>query len=233
MAKIIHKIIEEQIRKWEHKSPDKKKIVTPKGQPYPVITISREFGARGGALASLMGEKLGFKVWDKDILQAIADNLGSNQELLKSLDENRRKLIEDAVVGFMTKVNTNVNYHRSLNRVIKTIEHHGNAIIVGRGANYICQNLHAFNLRIVSPIDKRVTDYAAREGISKEEAYSMIRKIDAERTEFIRFYFKKDVANPSDYDLVLNSGIFSLHDMMAIIIDAYEHKSGLKLSIFD
>ncbi len=234
MAKIIHKIIEEQIKTWEHKSSDKKKkITTPKGQPYPVITISREFEARGSALASLMGEKIGFKVWDKEILQAIADKLGSNQKFLESLDESHRESIKDAVVGFMKNVHTNVNYHRSLNRVIKTIEYHGNAIIVGRGANYICQNPHAFNLRIVCPIEKRAADYAASEGITKDEAYSVIKNTDEERAEFVRYYFKKDVDKSSDYDLILNSGTFSLQDMMTIVIDAYEHKSGLKLEILN
>ena len=233
MAKILQKIIEEQIKSWELESSGKNKIVTSKGNPYPVITISREFGARGAALAALMGEKIGFKVWDKDILQAIAEKLGSNQKYLKAVDESRREFVQDVVIGFMKSVNTHVNYLRTLNRLIRTIEHKGNALIVGRGANYICKNPHSFHVRIVSPVEKRAKGYATREGISTQEAMSIIKKTDAERSEFIRYHFKQDVNNSSDYDIILNSGIFSLQDMMSIIIEAYEKKSGLSLEVIN
>lgn len=231
MVKILHKIIDEQIRSWELESSFRNKVVSPKGTPYPVITISREFGARGAALAAFMGEKIGFKVWDKEILQAIADKLGSNQKYLKSLDENRRELISDAVAGFMKNVNTNVNYIRTLNRLIHTVEYHGNAIIVGRGAKYICKNPHSFHVRIVSPLEKRAKDYAALKGMGKEKALSVINKMDAERAEFVRYYFKSDISNASDYDLVLNSGTFNPQEMLAILTEAYEQKSGLKIEM--
>lgn len=233
MSKILQKIIDEQIKSWELESSFKNKIITPKGNPFPVITISREFGARGAALATLIGEKIGFKVWDRDILQAIADKLGSSKKYLESLDENRRVLIEDVVVGFMKNANTNTNYLRTLTRLIRTIEYHGNALIVGRGANYICRDPHSFHVRIVSPILIRATDYAAREGITKAEALSIINKIDMEREEFVRYNFKKDISNAADYDLVLNSGIFSLQEMMAIVTEAYEQKSGFKLEFLN
>ncbi|MDZ7718004.1 MAG: cytidylate kinase-like family protein [Balneolaceae bacterium] len=229
MSKIFHKIIDEQIKSWELESSFKNKIITPKGDPFPVITISREFGARGAALALLMGEGIGFKVWDRDILQTIAKKLGSSEKYLESLDENRRILIEDVVVGLMKNVNTNVNYLRTLTRLIRTIEYHGNAIIVGRGANYICRDPHSFHVRIVSPIEKRAEGYSSRQGITKAEAFSIINKTDAERAEFVRYYFKNEISKASDYDLVLNSGIFSLQEMMKIIVEAYEQKSELKL----
>lgn len=231
MTKIIHKILEEQIKTWEHKSSNREKIATPEGQPFPVITISREFGARGAALAVLLGEKTGFKVWDRNILQTIADRLGSNEKFVEALDESRREMIEDTVVGFMNRASTNVNYLRTLNSVIKMIEQRGNAIIVGRGAIFICRNPHSFHLRIVSPLEKRAVDYASRKEITKKEALSIIKQTDEERAEFVRYYFKKNVAEPSEYDLVLNSGTFSLPEMMGIVVEAYEHKSGFKLEM--
>lgn len=231
MAKILHKIIDEQIKSWEIENSGKNKIVSPKGKPFPVITISREFGARGAALANLIGEKTGFKVWDKNLLEAIADKLGSNQKYLKILDENRRELIEDMVVGFMTNIKTNVDYYRTLNSVVRTIEENGNAVIVGRGANYICKKPESFHVRVVCPLEKRIREYSQRENITAEEAESIIHKIDKERSEFVRYYFKKNVSQSSDYDLLLNSGTFGLQEMMQIFIEAYEQKSGLKLEI--
>lgn len=229
MSKVLHKIIEEQIKTWEIDNISKTPR-TPKGNPFPVITISREFGALGAALAKHMGDRLGFKMWDKDILQAIAEKLGSDKKYLESIDENRRETIEDVVVGFL-KSSTNTGYIRTLNQVIRTLEEHGNAVIVGRGANYICTDPKAFHLRLVSPVRVRTKHIADQQGISKAEAQALITKKDQERAGFINHHFKKDVANASDYDLILNSGVYSLDEMMQIAMLAYEKKTGLRLTL--
>ena len=229
MAKTIHKLLNEQVKTWELETLLDNKLRTPKGEPYPVITISREFGARGAALARKIGGKIGFQVWDKDILQTIANKLGSSQKYLSTIDENRRDLFGDVVLGLMKNVNTNVNYLRSLNRLIRTIEHHGNAVVVGRGANYICRKPQSLHVRVVSPLEKRAVGYASREDLTRSEAEAMIRKIDKERAEFVRYHFGKDVTNPSDYDLVLNSSIYSLDQMLEIVVEAYKQKNSLKL----
>ena len=230
MTTILNKIIEEQVKKWEHDNLAKTPR-TPKGKPFPVLTVSREYGAQGATLAKQMSEKLGFKIWDKEILQVIAEKLGSDKKYLGSLDENRRKTIEDMVVGFLNKSTTNTGYIRTLNEVVSALEDHGNSVIVGRGANYICTDPKSFHLRLVSPLKVRKGHIAAKEGISKSEAQIIINKMDEERSAFVRHHFKKDVSNSSDYDLVLNSGVFTLDDMMEIVMLSYEKKTGLKLSL--
>lgn len=233
MSNTLNKIINEQIKVWEHENSGTNRIISPIENPLPIITISREFGALGATLAALMGEKIGFKVWDQNILRVMAEQLGSNEKTVEEMDENHRELIEDMVAGFMKNVNTNVSYLRSLKKVVKTIETRGNAIIVGRGANYICKKSDSLHVRIVSPLEKRIADYAERKGIDKEEAMSVIRRTDAERAAFVQYYFKKDISKSADYDLILNSGTYSLEEMMAIVMQAYEQKTKHKLRILN
>lgn len=233
MANILNKIINEQIKTWEHNNSGKRKIISPREESLPIITISREFGALGATLANLMGDKIGFKVWDQNILSEMAEQLGSNEKTVEEIDENHRELIEDMVAGFMKNVNTNVSYLRSLKKVVISIENRGNAIIVGRGANYICKKPNSLHVRIVSLLENRVVDYAERKGIDKEEALSIIQRTDAEREAFVQYYFKKDISKSSDYDLILNSGTFSLEQMMSLVIEAYEKKTNNKLKILN
>ena len=232
MSQTLHKIIEKSIKAWEQSSARKNTIV-PESKKYPVITISREFGARGAMLAEYMGEKIGFKVWNRDILQPIAEKLERDEEYLESIDEIRRETIEDVITGFMKNISTNDSYLRTLTQVIKTIEEHGNSLMVGRGGNYICENPDSFHVRIVSPLKKRAAEYASGNDISKGKALEIIQKTDQERAEFIQHSFDKDVNNSSDYDLILNSGTFELHDMMLIILEAYERKTGIALKILN
>jgi cytidylate kinase len=226
MSFTLTKIVEDRIKAWELEKLRNKKFITP-NEHFPVITISREFGSRGAALAEWIGERTGFKVWDREILEAIADELGSNRKFIESLDENRREMIEDAILGFLQNVNTNVNYLRTLIRVVKTIEEHGNAIIVGRGSNYICENPNSVNVRVVSPVKTRIIEYAERNGVTIEEALAEIERTNKERADFVMYNFKRDVNNASDYDIVLNSGTLTLDAMMNIVLEAYRNKTGM------
>jgi hypothetical protein len=228
MARNISKIIEEQINTWKFSN------TVAKSRPaslkkYPIITISREFGARGAALGEYLSEIIGFKVWDKELLQAIAKELGGGVRTVKSLDERRLQTVTDTVTGFLVNIPTNVAYLRSLIRAVETIESYGNGIIVGRGANYICKNSAALHIRVVSPINERIKEYANRENLSPEEARNIIAVKDREREEFILKNFHKDVAEPSDYDLVMNSGMFTIDQMASIVIQAYKEKTGREI----
>lgn len=228
MPMTVSKIVDKQIKEWDRisdivESENKKETI------YPLITISREFGAMGAALAETLGETTGFKVWDKQLLGAIADDLGSDQKLLETLDERRRQDVEDTVSAFIDEIHTNVNYIRSLIRVIKTAEEHGRGIIVGRGGNYIIENRDMLSVRLVRPFESRVEHIAGKHEMKKSEARELVKKKDAEREEFISRYFYKDVNKASDYDLTLNTDTFTLEQTKALVLDAYQMKTGLTL----
>lgn len=230
MPKNIAKLIEEQINAWKFTNTVAKSR-PPTQKKYPIITISREFGARGAALGEYLGEMIGFKVWDKELLQAIANEMGGGVRTIESLDERRMQTVEDTVTGFLMNIPTNMAYLRSLIKVVRTIESYGNGIIVGRGANYICKNPGALHIRVVSPKIKRIAEYASRENISIEEARYIIERKDREREEFVRKNFHKDVAEPSDYHLTLNSDVFAIDKMASIAISAYKKRTGRELKI--
>ena len=193
---------------------------------YPVITISREFGSPGAALAEYLGERTDLEVWDKKLLKAIAEELGSDQKFIETLDERRLQAVEDTVAAFISNLNTNVNYLHSLIRIVRTIEEHGKSIIVGRGANYICEHQNSLHVRLVAPLKHRITDYASRMNMDKREVRELADRKDRERTEFIRQNFQKDISNPLDYDLIINSEKYDLEQMAKIVLNIYKIKTG-------
>lgn len=230
MGRKVTQIVEDQFKSWRHQNRNRIPSKA-KSKFHPIITISREFGALGAALAQVLGKKLGFKVWDKELLHAIADELGSDEKLLETVDERRRNPVEDNLLGFMNNLHTNVNYLLSLNRVVKTVDKLGGSIIVGRGACYICKNDSSFHIRVVAPLSKRIAGYAGRENITHEKAREIINQKDTERADFVKYSFNRDVGNPSDYDLVINSDTYTLEEMADIVIRAYEIKVGFSVSV--
>ncbi len=228
MARSFEQIIENQIKKWEMSNVGR----TRRQKPNPVITISRAFGAQGLALALRLGERTGFTVWDQELVQAVAQEAGGDERLMRSLDEHHRKAIDDAVRGaLMGSPHTNTQYLRALMRVVQTIAQHGNAIIVGRGANYILAPHQRLAVRLVCPLDECVRRYAEREHIDEETARRKIVEMDAVRAEFVRHNFKRDVTDPADYDLVLNVATFDLEALADLVLEAYRLKTGVELPV--
>ncbi len=193
---------------------------------YPAITISREFGSPGAALAEYLGERTDFEVWDKKLLKAISEELGSDQKFIETLDERRQQAVEDTVAAFLSNLKTNVNYLHSLIRIVRTIDEHGKGIIVGRGSNYICENPKSLHIRLVAPLKYRISYYAKLHNLSKREVREMAEQKDRERTEFIRQNFQKDVSNPLDYDLIINSEKYDMDQMAKIVLSTYKIKTG-------
>ncbi len=228
MTLMREQIINAQVQAWEEQQAvrdreDKQRTF------WPIITISREFGARGAALARILAERTGFEIWDKDLIRAVAEERGGDVRMLQTLDEHRQKGIEDAVRGALTGQHTNLKYVRSLMHVVHTVATHGSCIIVGRGANFICKPAQAFRVRIVCPLEQRVQGYADREGLDLREARKTIEKRDADRVDFIRRTFRKDLTAPSNYDLVLNSATYTLDQLADLVLVAYQTKTGLSL----
>lgn len=223
MAKKVAQIIEEQVQFWTLKNASKIHSGPP-SKKLPIITISREFGASGAALAKISGEKLGFKVWDKELFDIISEKLGGNPEYLQSLDENIHSLVEDTLFGFMNHKGTNLNYLLYLVKAIRAIELQGNSIVVGRGANFICTNKRSFHVRIVAPLEQRVLWYANKEGITKHDALKFVTQKDKERAKFIAQNFNRDVEVSSSYDILLNSSVFPLDTLAEIVSTAYTCK---------
>lgn len=229
MARKVEQIIEEQISNWKRRSSLLNK--QPKSAPiHPVITISREFGALGAAVAAEIEKKVGFKVWDKDLLITITNELGGGIRAVELLDEKKQQTLEETITGFIRNMPTSSTYLRSLIKVVHTVEEFGNSVIVGRGANYICQNKGVLNVRVVCPLRERVERYAKREKISQNKAQSIIENKEKERNEFVKLNFNRDQTTASDYGLVLNSKEFTLEQMADIVIDAYKKKNSTQLN---
>jgi len=102
-------------------------------------------------------------------------------------------------------------------RVIATIGKHGNTVILGRGANFILPREEILRIRVVAPLAVRVKNIADWLKVSFEEAKEYIQKIDLERKDFIKKYFKADIDNPENNDLVINLEKLSIETAIEIV----------------
>jgi cytidylate kinase len=172
-----------------------------------IITISREKGSGGRPIAFLVAKKLGkpWKVYHEEIVVEIAKESHLEKKLIKEVDEKNIPAIDSLISSFFGKRYMSLNsYHQNLTKVISTIGHRGNVIIVGRGANFLFPD--ALNIRIICEMNQRIEWLIKYENISKKEAIKRIEESDNERIEFIQKLFHHDVRKAHHYDLIICTG---------------------------
>ena len=67
--------------------------------PAFTIAISRETGTNGAAIGRAVAERLGWSLYDRELLQRIAADLGIHQKHLEHIDERHVGWVREAFAG--------------------------------------------------------------------------------------------------------------------------------------
>ena len=196
--------------------------IRPVGSPHPfTIAVSREAGANGSQVACALGERLGWVVYDRELVQHIAADMGVRTSLLESVDEKHRSWLLECLESFASAPTVSESaYARHLLETLVSLSAHGNCVIVGRGAAQVLPTAVTVRVRLVGPVEDRVKAVCQRFGIPHEEAKRWVERTDSERVRFVKDHFQKDPTDPRGYDLVLNSSRFTVPECADLIIQA-------------
>jgi len=200
----LNSMVEEQLAKWKSANTERKAV---KATPAPVITISREPGSGGSEIARKLAQELKMDLVGAQIIQKIAERADISTKLIESLDEKQITRRDDWLSSLIETRHLWVDaYLRHLTKVIGTFGKQGNFIIVGRGAQYILPPEDTFRLRFIADMEVKIRNVMRDFGSSREDSVKYIIKTDSDRRAYLRKYFNADVTNPSDYDMVINTG---------------------------
>lgn len=230
----VLKLIDRQVAMWEIRdrlgmSTRQPGRTTLDGVEYgPCLLVSRECGSGGSLIARKAGEQLGWTVYDGEIVDEIARVEHERRRLLESVDENCRSRWEQTWQQVLTWAQpADAIYLHGLRQVVMSLGHHGEAVIVGRGARHLLPSSCAVRVRVVAPLARRVAQLAEDEKITEAAARAKIKEIDAARANFIWRTFKQRADAPLNYDLVLNSAELGIHGATEMVLAAISTKLGI------
>src|SRR6516225_4346905 len=83
-----------------HWQARRQQSVSPAAPAGLTIAINREAGAPGTSVAQEVGARLGWPVYDHELIEMIAKEMGLRVNLLETLDEKRQSWILEAMEGF-------------------------------------------------------------------------------------------------------------------------------------
>jgi cytidylate kinase len=185
------------------------------------IALEREAGTFGTSLANELGRRLGWPVYDHELLERIAQEMGLRVSLLESVDERPQHWLQEAFRSFGDAPQVTENaYVRHLVETLLSLGAHGQCVIVGRGAAQILPPESTLRVRLVGPLRHRVVTAARRLHLSESDAARWVHDTDAERVRFVRGHFLKDPTDPAQYDLVLGTSRWSEDDCADLILQA-------------
>ena len=217
------KIIAEKIIEWETK---KKGLSTQSREfgAHPFIAISRDYGCGEEKLVPQFEKTFGWRVYGRNLLDHIANRDALSRQFMETLDEHHENQLEQWVNYLISSGSLlSSDYMIKLSKLIKVIVTHENAIFLGRGANYILQdNPHGVFVKLTAPLNDRIRHIARLKNVSESEAEEMVEQIDRERREFIQQHFQKEVEDPSQFDIVLNTQSMPAEiicKMIAMVLD--------------
>lgn len=235
MSKILRDIpIEKQITKhmqrWEMTRAEWARQTRVAQQPLPgkfgpYITISREYGSGGTELSHLLAEKFGWRVFDREIIEAIAGRTHAREELVARFDEHRQNAMDTYLRNLFTGQrfdNTQYLYH--LSQVLLSLAHNGNAVILGRGANFVLPPEAGLRVRVTAPLALRCVRVMHELSCDEKKALQEINRRDKERKDFLQRQFHVPADDACAYDVTINTAQIEMTAAADLLIRLVEAK---------
>lgn len=217
-----------RIHDWSSKQGEKKaKQETP--MP-PTICISRKIGVGALEIADLVGEMIGYKVVDRQVLEHMASE-GNLSEKTIALFDGRYpgKMKELSAMLFAEKSFIKSDYARQLAKSVIALANMEPTIFVGRGTHLLLPRERVMAVRILSSNEFRIKRVAKLMSVSEAQAEKQMTLVDKEQREFFKTMYGKKDAAPYEFDLVINMDFLVDPQKAARIISyAFKEKFNVK-----
>ena len=200
-----------------------------------IYTIGREFGSAGYEVGRLLAERLGVKLYDKNLLAHAAKDSGFCEEIFENHDE---KPTNSFLYSLVMDTYSGGNYSSApfldmpLNHkvflaqfdTIKKIAERESCVIVGRCADYaLASNPACLNVFVHADIEDRIKTVSKRNDVTENKAKDLIQKKDKQRASYYNYYSCKKWGDSRSYDLTLNTSKITPEQCVDIIL-AYREK---------
>jgi cytidylate kinase len=214
MPRYIEEIVSEQVRRSEIA----RQRSAESGKPCPcnVITISRRMGSGARVVAIKLSEQLGWGLWGKDLIDAVAEDANVSKRVADAFDERTHSEIELFISSILGDFDMGgFIFPTHLARAVASVAALGNVIILGRGANFLLPD--ALHIRIDASDERRIQNMMSYENLTREEAVKKLAESDRERWHYLTKTFGRDRVENFHYDISLWMDKFTSDDAVEIV----------------
>lgn len=204
-----------------------------------IITISREYGSGGRLIGKKVAESLGYEFFDKEIIDMAAQESGLSPEFIKKTEQNLSSgflynlLLGTSYSGTAANTPQSINSSQILpladqvfnaeRKTILNIAKKGNAVIVGRCADYILSTSDeidkktVLNVFIYGEIEEKLKRIEELYKETESAAKKTILQIDKRRANHYNTFTENTWGDRKNYDIMINSSTAGIETTAAII----------------
>ena len=217
----IGQLVERQMRNWELARSQNIEEERPHERAvFDFISISHSAGLPTGEIASLIGEQLGWPVFDRQILREMAGNDKDRERVYRCMDERDLSWLEEMILGLIGDGFSRNDYFHNLVKTVLSITRRCRVIFVGHATDLILPRNHGLRVRVVATREFCAEAHAQEQGITADLAAKEVATLEQERSQFVRHHFHVDVEEQTRHDLIVNLERFSTEHAVALILAA-------------
>ena len=188
-----------------------------------IITIARQHGSAGREIARELAARLGYRCYDKEIVDEAAENSSICPELINSFDEKRVSpfMIQSSQYpGMSHGIGLNIQVASAQFDVIRRIAEKGDCIFVGRCADYILRSrTDMVRVFIMGDYQSKIKCIMDRQGVTEEAAKKKIKEVDKDRSSYYKYYTDQVWGDVNNYDICVNSSRIGVDGTADMIIE--------------
>ena len=230
----IHKFASfvDSLRYHEKNAPQ----IDPKKGCFPFVTISRQAGAGGNALAVALEEKVQklqaeplFKGWH--LCGPQLREMLSQDPALKNIVESLRSTeyhshAEDFISQFIYGGSSQDVVIKKMFHLMRAFAIHGKVIFVGRGSTLLTRDLPlGIHVRLEASMVSRVKRMMPEFGPDEKNVRRVIEEKDKAKADLVKTFFHKDIHDPLLYDVHWNTDRITIDEIADLLIVMIRRKA--------
>ncbi len=177
----------------------------------PVIAISYGYSATRENIATKVAEVLGYEAIGRQVLVSASEKFNIPESKLANA-------VHDIPSFFGMSVGKRKRYIAYILAAAAEYLKRDNIVYHGPAPHLIGQRIsHVLKVRIITPLEVRVTFEMKRNNVSREEALELVAATEKQRRKWTKEAFGLDDTNSELYDLVIDMNQTSLDDTLELI----------------
>jgi len=191
------------------------------------VTISRQTGSGAWLVAEKLAhffdreapvEGCHWTVFDRELVEKVLEDHNLPRKLAAFMPEDRVSAVQDIMQEILGLHPPSWTLAHKATETILRLGEIGHVILIGRGGNIITAKLpHAFHVRLVSSIERRIERIQELLQLDRKAAVAFIEKADRGRRRYLKEHFQANIEDPLAYDLTVNTDRIACDDAATLI----------------
>lgn len=205
-----------------------------------IVTVSRLFGSGGSQVAAGVASRLGWTLYDNEVVDAVAARLRMTPVQVSAIEERVPSWVDrlatalslsapeslpPAAEGGLTPSEERIV--EVTRRVIEEVVQRGSCVLVGRGAQcMLAERADALHVFCHAPRAALVRRSAEREGLSLEAAEHRVAEMNRQREQYVKKHWNRSWRDPQNYHLCVDTAWLGIDDAAELVARLAREKLG-------